>query len=160
MLVAAYPHTTVSRETVMLYVRAIADVDLADGIRIVMWWLAHSKRWPSIADLREQIAIHRGEATPDLDKMWAEVRRRFTYPRDKRPPFSHPAIEDAVMAIGEDEIGMSTEPEIVRAQLGRAYEAAKRRYESGSTTKFVEGMVGDAKRAIIAGPTKLLGKGR
>lgn len=162
ILASSSPHTMISGETVALYVLALADCAPEEGAMVVLKWVTTEKRWPSISELRNLIAKARGELPPDHVEAWREVRLSFGYAEARRPPWTHPAIGDAVDAIGYREIGQSTEPEIMRAQFERYYKTACARYTPESTKGFARALAGELKErtAIDGRPVPLLGKGR
>lgn len=152
-LVAAYPHVRMSEETVRIYARFIVDADVEHAIAAVARWIARERRFPSISDLRTEIAYAAGTAAPDLDQAWEEVRKSFS---SSRPPaWSHPAVAAAVNALGYHEIGQSTEPGVTRAHFQRAYEAAVKRTSDPGHAQLVAGVRGEVMQLVGAARKEL-----
>lgn len=160
ILAASYPHTAIGGETVGMYSIALADCTADEGAEIVMHWTATERRWPQISELRALVAKARGEIAPDHVEAWREVRLSFG--SSTRKPWSHPAIGEAVDAIGYREIGQSTEPEIMRAQFERYYKTACARHVPSSTRDFTRALVDKLKQrtALDGRPVPLLGGGK
>lgn len=152
-LVAAFPHVRMSEETVRIYARFISDADVEPAIAAVARWIARERRFPSIADLRTEIAYANGTAAPDLDQAWEEVRKSFSSSR--APKWSHPAIAAAVNALGYHEIGQSTEPGVTRAHFQRAYEAASKRMNDPTHAQLVASVRGEVLALVGAARREL-----
>lgn len=156
---AAYPNTSVGAETVMLYATALADLTPEEGAQLVARWTTRERRWPSLAEMRTLVAKLRGETAPDIDRAWREVRLAFGVPEHRRPAWSHPAIGDAVDALGMEAIGRSENAETIRAQFERYYARAVERRVPESTMQFERALGGELKRHVLADgrPVKLIG---
>jgi len=121
-LVAAYPTTIATALTPQVFFASLADIPDEDLASAVAEWLAHGKRFPFIADLRElALADH----YPLAAAAWREVKAAFqTNGRHEKPAFSHPLIAATVTDLGwEGMCASKVEDEpIIRAQFSRAYQ--------------------------------------
>jgi hypothetical protein len=158
VLVAAFPRTIVSVETLSIYARFLEDLDFKIATEAVAAWILREKYWPTISELRTATEQKSGNAAPDLDRAWAEVRRSFSYSDERRPEWSHPAIRDAVEAIGHREIGQSTQPDVTRAHFQRAYEAAAKRNADPAHRLIATTIAGDVQKRVGTGARKAIGK--
>jgi len=123
-LLAAYPDARIAgNATAQVFFAALQDVPDENLALAVAEWIAHGKRFPSVADLRE---LAFAEEHPLPDEAWGEVKRAFVaYGRDAQPSFSDPLIGETVDSIGWESLCASDvkdEP-IVRAQFIAAYRA-------------------------------------
>jgi hypothetical protein len=122
------------REQVWLDV--LGDVD-ARMVRAVLTTMAHREFAPAPGQIREAVESalmsSDGTAAPDPDEAWREVHQAVGNPdmRDD-PQWSHPAIGDAVRAMGWKDYRMSqTEAEGTwRAHFLRFYETARKRHRT------------------------------
>jgi len=121
-LVAAYPSTIATALTPQVFFASLADIPDDDLASAVAEWLAHGKRFPFIADLREMALAER---YPLAAAAWREVKAAFqTHGRHEQPDFSHPLIAATVADLGWAGMCASKvedEP-IIRAQFTRAYQ--------------------------------------
>jgi hypothetical protein len=121
-LVAAYPTTIATALTPQVFFASLADIPDEDLASAVAEWLAHGKRFPFIADLRELALADR---YPLAAAAWREIKAAFqTHGRHEKPTFSHPLIATTVADLGWDGMCASKvedEP-IIRAQFTRAYQ--------------------------------------
>ncbi len=121
-LVAAYPNTIATALTPQVFFASLADIPDEDLSKAVAEWLAHGKRFPFIADLRELALADR---YPLAAAAWREVKAAFqTHGRHEQPEFSHPLITAVVADLGWTGMCASKiedEP-ILRAQFSRAYQ--------------------------------------
>jgi len=144
-LVAAYPPVTMSAETEAIYTTFLRDVDAKTGYEAVATWIATSDpaRFPRISELRKACERIAGNGPPDVDRVLAEVQRAVHKVGAYRVPhWSHPAIADAVEAIGWSSICASEEPEILRAQFRRAYEGASQRHRDPAARALAKEIAG------------------
>lgn len=122
-LLAAYPETAIQPNTPQVFLAALADIPDEDLSRAVADHIAHHKRFPAIAELREQALAGR---YPSESEAWAEVKRAFrACGRDQTPTWSHPLIGQVVAALGWRSLCDSTldnEP-TDRAHFFRLYRA-------------------------------------
>ena len=101
------------------------DVSADEGARAMRQHVAESQYFPTVADIRKRVTAGRVDA-PDIGRAWGEVlsqvRAVGSY---KSPRFSHPAIENAVNALGWVEICMTLDSDVptLRAQFERYYKA-------------------------------------
>lgn len=151
MLVGAFDEMVVSPTKASLFEAFLHDVPAEVGLRAVSTWIATESKPPSIAQLRHAVAVAGGTAAPGVDEAWAEVRRELGRVGSHGVPrWSHPAVRDAVAAIGWGALCASIAPAIDRAHFAKAYEAATRR----SVTSRAQGLVRalqPAMAALIAG---------
>lgn len=156
MLVAAFPMRVMSEETVQLYAIFLADVDLDTGIEAVARWIARETKFPAIAELRAWCEVVRGKGPPDADQAYAEVLRAVSrWGSRATPQWSHPAVSEAVDAIGWRDICMSDNPPALRAHFERAYVAAKKRTTDPGHRRLVDGIKGNALALVGAARKEL-----
>jgi hypothetical protein len=120
-LIAAFPEAQILPNTVPVYSAALADIPDDDLARAVAEHIAHARKFPAIAELRELALAGR---CPNEGEAWAEVRRAFTrFGRAGKPAFSHPLILAAVEAIGWRALCDSTQENepLDRAHFLRVY---------------------------------------
>jgi hypothetical protein len=123
VLGAAFPAYPATAETVALYAELLADVPWTAGQAAVRDLLMTSERWPSPATIRKRAAELSGLGSPTATEAWAEVSKAAREAgRHTAVVWSHPAIQEAVKAIGWWEICSTTNPEALRAQFRRMYE--------------------------------------
>lgn len=123
MFAAAYPGWTPTAETVTVWCAALSDLDRDLARLVASEIISTDSRWPTIAEFRRRYASHAGVLAPTPAEAWAEVQRAAsTHGRHEVISWSHPAIAQAVAAIGWWQLCMSENPDTVRAQWRRAYE--------------------------------------
>lgn len=151
---AAFPEVTISVETAQLYARFLEDIDIDRGAEVVATWIAFDgKRFPRISELRALAA----PAMPDADQAWEEARRAAGSVGSYRSPsFSHPAIAEAVKAIGWMDICQTPIDQLgtLRAQFGRAYEAVKRRRIGAESKQLVAAIVQQLPQHALEGAAR------
>ena len=89
-----------------------------------------TEKWPpTVADIRQLCADMMGALSPAPEDAWAEVMRvaRVYGSTMQIPPWSHPAIEQAVNSIGYREICMSDRVDVLRAHFTKTYEGYRSR---------------------------------
>lgn len=120
-LAAAFPDSDVPGLTAQVFYFALSDIPDELFTNAVAEWLAHGRRFPKIADLRE-LALA-GEY-PLPSEAWGEVKRAFVaYGRHEKPVFSHPLIAATVANVGWEGMCASqvADESIIRGQFIRAY---------------------------------------
>jgi len=123
-LTRAYPDKQIPPATIEVYVRCLADLprEVVEGA--VLSHISSNKWFPTIAELRTAaLDFIPGGRMPTALEAWAEVMRAFSevgYYR--QPTFSHPAIEQAVTAMGWRDLCMSENGMADRAHFIRLYE--------------------------------------
>lgn len=73
MLVEAYPQREVSSETMRAYAMHLADLPKAPTLAAVKRLIGTSKWLPSIAEIREAVAVATLPAVPDVALAWSEA---------------------------------------------------------------------------------------
>ena len=130
VIAAAFPSWNASRETVAVYVDALDDLDFEETRAAVRDLLLTEDRWPTIAGIRRRVASRAGALAPSPSQVWSEIQQNAsTIGRGSSPEFSHPAILEAVRAIGWWNICSSSNPETMRAQFLRIYEDTQKRHD-------------------------------
>lgn len=121
LLAASYPGWAPTRETVLLWVAHLSDLDGDTAALVARDLVAVEPRWPTIAGFRRAYAAHLGILAPSPSDAWRQVRDAI---RTGQRAWDHPAVETAVTTIGWRQIAMSENPDTIRAQFRRAYEDA------------------------------------
>jgi len=127
-LKAAFPRQEVTKETLAVYARMLADLDYAAAQHAVLGIMAESKFFPAIAEIRERVA--RNSCTlPSVEAALQELDRavrRFS-PDDSRTwtyddDWSDPLIARAVRMVGSvAQIWGSRAPGFERREFKAAY---------------------------------------
>ncbi|RMD57454.1 hypothetical protein D6833_13885 [Candidatus Parcubacteria bacterium] len=125
-LALVYPQQEVPEETVEMYVRLLDDLPV-DALRAAALQLATTSKWfPTVAEIREAAfaLMEHQSGLPSAYEAWQEVMRQaFEVGHTGKPQFSHPAIMEAVKAIGGWRyVCMSTNQVADRARFVDAYE--------------------------------------
>lgn len=157
-LVAAFPRTMMSEETVRMYARFLVDFELEHAVAAVAKWIAREQRFPTIADLREACSAAAGNGPPDADQAYVLVLREVSRVGAwGEPRFEHGAIRDAVDAIGWRELCLTDrgDASALRAHFHRAYEAARKRRTDPGHAALVAGVVSELKQRLLASGDKL-----
>jgi hypothetical protein len=101
LLKAAFPRQALEQATLEVYAKYLADLDAAIGRIAVERLIATSRFFPTIAEIREQVATMQCDDMPEPELAWQEVcdeLRRVGH--SKAPEFSCQEIHDAVRAVG------------------------------------------------------------
>jgi len=121
---AAFPHVTVTKETMTVYAEALADLEFEPSQRAVMHLIATSQYFPSIASIRESYASLIAPSAPSIAKAWQEVSRRIQREGSTMAPtWSHQTIAEAVLIVGWRELCLSENQIATRAHFWRVYES-------------------------------------
>lgn len=148
-IAAAYPMWPASRETVAVYADALADLPAADVRSAVAEIIRTEDRWPSIATIRRITASRAGLLAPSGAQAWAEVRALASSGAQPAAA-SHPAISEAISAIGWWDLRTSSNPETIRAQFLRIYEDCQRRADRPILAGSRAEALGDGSRDEIS----------
>lgn len=128
LLQGAYPRQELPQSTVEVYAMALADIDLEDGLRAVTRLVQTSKWFPTISEIREQVAEEQSEL-PEPEFAWCEVREAIgRYGLDQtRPAWSCPEIAEAVRVISWRTLNTTTNASIERERWIKAYTKIRRK---------------------------------
>lgn len=135
VLGAAFPHISITPQTVEVYHQALADIDgqlCRDAIRDLLLTV---DRWPAPATIRRHIAQRSGALAPDPGTAWGQVldeARRVGHL--ELPDFSHPAVSRTVKLLGWRNICTSESSDTLRAHFLRVYEAQARLIDGTTLT--------------------------
>lgn len=149
LLHAAYPKETMTEAQIALYREILMPYSAADVRRATVLHIQKSPFFPRVSDLVG--ALTRSDQL-DADQAWAEVLRQV-----RRvgyygvPVWSHPAVADAVAALGWQTICTSDNQEADRAHFMRFYERAHDRHRDAQLTQhwpILPGVVRDGLRLI------------
>lgn len=152
-LVAAFPRTMMSEETVRMYARFLVDFEIEHAVAAVAKWIAREQRFPTIADLRESCSAAAGDGPPDADRAFVAVLREVSrVGAYGEPKFAHSSIRDAVEAIGWRELCLTKHDDhaALRAHFRQAYESSKKRRTDPGHAALVAGVVSELKQRLIA----------
>lgn len=124
---AAFPHISITKETVAVYAEMLADLEFSSTQRALKRVLATSQFFPTIAAIRDAYAAVTGIKPPSTDEAWAEVIRAVrAIGVNGMPTWSHPTVQTTVAALGWREICMSENQSIIRAHFIKLYESASK----------------------------------
>lgn len=130
MLLIAYPNAPVTPGTFPLYERMLSDLPVEALETAVLQWIATSKFFPTVAELREcafRLAADCYQHPSPAEAyglVVAEIRRIGIY---GQPKFQSDLVAKTVKYMGWREICSSEEPQIVRAQFLKMYEQLQQR---------------------------------
>lgn len=116
---AAYPQYPLKPQTVEVYAELLADLPHAQVGTALRYLLATTDRWPSVAAIREQVAVTAGALPPTPGEAWEQVRRAI---RTRSTKDLHPSVRKAADRIGWYDLRNSRNPETMRAHFWRVYE--------------------------------------
>lgn len=132
ILIAAYPNTQVTGDTINVYVRMLEDVPVQVLDCAVKQSLAECKFFPSVAELREKVFALSSNVSqvPDGWAAWGqvvnEIHRTGFY---GQPEFKSPLLARAVEIIGWRELCTSENSVADRAHFVKIYDQLKHRAE-------------------------------
>lgn len=150
ILAAAFPSAKISKETVSVYVAHLSDVPYEESRIAVDNLVRTSDFFPSVALLRREILAMMGLLAPPRESAWLEVETGMrTRGRGVKIDWSHPAISEAVRAMGWNNMCLSENLDVVRGQFFKVYDSLRDRSDRQAQTSSVS--------AIEAGDTRLIG---
>lgn len=134
VLVAAYPASKVTPESVGIYERMLADLDYPAANAAVEQLLATSKWLPTVAEIRERVASLAIGGVRAGGEGWGDVLKAIgRYGRNRVPgvdfEFADPVVLACVRAFGWRELCDSENPQADRARFVELYDklASQRR---------------------------------
>lgn len=119
----AFPTDRIPDETIVVYVKHLADLDPDQLAAAAAAYCREAKRFPTIADLRRLVA-ERNLQLPDEAEALRQANRRADWyaTRDGAPPEMHPLVRDALRSVGgPGALRESDQPSVVRGQFLRVY---------------------------------------
>lgn len=122
VLKASYPRQELTSATVSAYSAMLADLPYESVDAAVRRLIASSKWFPTIAEIRSEVAEGKIAELPAAEVAWGEVRKaisKFGYYRV--PVFKHEAIARAVDVIGWDTICLDENVAATRKRFIDAY---------------------------------------
>ena len=129
-LASAFPAFPPARETVAVYVEALADLDHAATVEATRDLIMLEERFPSVATIRRRVGHRAGLLAPTAAQAWEEVNAQASDGgRSRVPSWTHPAVAETVRAVGWFSLCSSTNPETMRAQFLRLYDDNRRRHD-------------------------------
>ena len=103
-MAAGFVHAQVTEGTYLVYARVLGDLPIEELEPAAMQCLASARFMPTMGELRDKVLELRrlasGDGAPDAGTAWAEVLEAASCCAYHMPTYSHPAIEQAVRAIG------------------------------------------------------------
>lgn len=128
-LTAAFPRTEIGEQTILVYAKFLADIPYEAGQAAILNLIAGSKFFPTVAELRQAaLKLIPGKQLPTPEEAWGEVSTQIRVNGYYRVPvFSHPVIEQAVKAMGWQELCTSENGIADRAHFMRIYESFRDR---------------------------------
>lgn len=121
-------------ETVPAWRLILRDLDYEPAKTAVIGLSTDGREFPPpVGMIRQRTLKALGHGAPDVDQAVEEVMGAATYLGFARQPtWTHPAIADAVRAVGWDYVCYEPNQPAVRAHLRQAYESAAARHERRS----------------------------
>lgn len=154
----AFPKSGMDEGALLIYARALSDLDPVEVQAAMLMLLKTSKFWPSVAEIYDAAKSIRervqGTAIPTAADAWGEamtlVRKRGVY---EPWTYSCREVEEAVTRFGRQELCMLEEQGIntARAQFMRMYEQIVRRRKTERDVDDVMERLPDARVQIARG---------
>ncbi len=124
ILKASYPRADVTQETLTAYATMLKDVDAIDARSAIERLICTSKFFPTIAEIRAEVAAAKTAHLPEPEAAWGEVQRAIgKFGVHRVPEFSCPEIAAAVSDTGWRTICLSENVTTTRAHFRGAYRA-------------------------------------
>lgn len=131
ILKASYPRQEIGRETFEAYSTMLADVDFEAAQAAVKRLICSSKWFPTISEIRAEVAQAATAGMPVPELAWGEVWKAISrYGMNRIPQFSCPEVAAAVDVIGWRTICLDENVMSTRARFVDAYRA----YHEGART--------------------------
>lgn len=131
------------RPTATLWEKMLADIPYPVAEQALIKLLATNKFFPTVADIREAAENMTGNQLPAADQAWSEVLEQIRRIGSWGiPTFTHPAITEAVKAIGWRNICCSETPGVERAHFMKIYDSVKGRHNDQKINGQVLQLVG------------------
>jgi len=137
MLGAAYGKDNIEPETIVLYVRMLADIDDHVLEQSCLEHISKSQWFPKISELRKSAACMSLSARliPSAYQAWEELNAGIVrYGHSNEPEWSHPIVQQTVQSLGYYNLCMSTNQVADRARFIEAYGDYKDRFIDDEVT--------------------------
>ena len=134
MLRSCWPRQEIKQDTAELYAAILGDLPWEEAKAAVMRLAQTTRFFPTIAEIREQVAEARCALDPP-ELAWGEVQKAISRVGSyQQPLFENPAIQRAVNAIGWRNICLDDNLSATRARFTDAYRAARQQQIESQTT--------------------------
>ncbi len=151
VLKASYPRSEIGQETLLAYASMLSDVDAQDAKTAVERLICTSKWFPTVAEIRAEVADAATAGLPAVELAWGEVHRAIgEVGHYQVPAFSCPEIASAVRAIGWRHICLDKNVTSTRSRFTDAYRAIR----TGKVEAVQLGAHAPGRERIAAGPQK------
>lgn len=132
VLKAAWPREKVGSDTLQVYAQYLQDVPF-EAAKAATDRLICSRKWfPTIAEIRAELAEAECAALPDPEVAWGEVLRAISrYGSYRTPEFEHPELAAAVDSLGWRNICLDENVMSTRARFIDAYRTIRERRVAG-----------------------------
>lgn len=118
------------RPTAVLWEKMLADIPYKSAEKAIVKIIATAKYFPTVAEIRETVDKFNPNSLPEPDEAWAEVMQQISSAGCYgKPRWSHQAVQDAVRAIGWNNICLSTNIGVERKHFMDIYKAVQGRYK-------------------------------
>jgi hypothetical protein len=147
-LFAAYPNTTVSEQTVFVYMDQLQDIPVGQLGLVVKQCIADGGDFiPSVSAIRNKwLNLSDGIARPTPIEAWGMVRKAIaSVGYVGTPTFDDEIVGMTVKQMGWRDICMSEKPDVIRAQFERMYQ------QNVGRTKERDALLPGVREAVIAG---------
>ena len=126
VLAASYPRAEIEEATLVAYSSMLADVDGDQAQAAIKRIICTSKWFPTIAEIRAEIAEAATAQLPAVEIAWGEVWKAIgKYGMYRTPEFSCPEIAAAVDAISWRHICLDENVTSTRARFTDAYRSIR-----------------------------------
>jgi len=153
---AVMPHQRglITKETILAYADALADVPFVDCIAAAKRHVAISPYLPSVSDLLGQLA-EQDTDIPPAEQAWEQVMAAIRNWGYYRPwVFDNPVLQRSVDSIGKDTFCLSEEIGVERAHFMRVYESYRQRVmREARQAKMLPGTVRKQLEAQMSDPS-------
>lgn len=128
ILKASYPKQQLAPDTLEVYATMLADLQREDVEGAIRRLVCKSKWFPTVAEIRSEVAEVAVSHLPEPEVAWGEVWQAIgRWGMNRRPEFSSPEVEAAVDAIGWRTICLDENVMSSRARFIDAYRVFRER---------------------------------
>lgn len=143
VLISTFPNNNVTEETIKIHVKFLLPMNFIEAQKAIYRIVQTARFFPTIAEIRENVEQFSPNQLPAPDMAWSEVMVQVQ--REGwcgKPRFTHPAIKQAVDAIGWRNICASETIGVERKHFMDIYRAVANRHKDEQINGQVLQMLG------------------